>query len=203
MSRQTGVQLSIILDRLKESLNYEENQLFFSTAKCLPNICMIFKFILLQKTVTELKKFRDQWRKEDPLLPYLDDNILLKMKNFIAECVQISWRMVNQLPPIKITQANKVHGERFEEFFEMEEEEVTERASTVTIQLCLAGSNWLRGRRGACQRKGGYNSKIPNTYVRLKSWTPSFFFSTPVIKIIFANGQVLSDLMSFRSSLYS
>ena len=94
---------------------------------------MIFKFILLQKTVTELKKFRDQWRKEDPLLPYLDDNILLKMKNFIAECVQISWRMVNQLPPIKITQANKVHGERFEEFFEMEEEEVTERASTVTI----------------------------------------------------------------------
>lgn len=88
---------------------------------------------LEEKTVTELKKFRDQWRKEDPLLPYLDDNILLKMKNFIAECVQISWRMVNQLPPIKITQANKVHGERFEEFFEMEEEEVTERASTVTI----------------------------------------------------------------------
>ena len=133
MSRQTGVQLSIILDRLKESLNYKKNRLFFSTAKCLPNICMIFKFILLQKTLTELRKFRDQWRKEDPLLPYLDDNILLKMKNFIAECVQISWRMVNQLPPIKITQANKVHGERFEEFFEMEEEEVTERASTVTI----------------------------------------------------------------------
>ena len=133
MSRQTGVQLSIILDRLKESLNYEENRLFFSTAKCLPNICMIFKFILLQKTVTELKKFRDQWRKEDPLLPYLDDNILLKMKNFIAECVQISWRMVNQLPPLKIEPANKVRPRRFEEFFEKEEEELTEKVPTVTI----------------------------------------------------------------------
>ena len=99
----------------------------------MPNIFTIFKFILLQKTLTELKKFREQWRKEDPLLPYLDDDILLKMKNFIAECVQISWRMVNQLPPIKITQANNVYGERFEEFFEKEEEEVTERVPTMTI----------------------------------------------------------------------
>ena len=99
----------------------------------MPNIFTIFKFILLQKTLTELKKFREQWRKEDPLLPYLDDDILLKMKNFIAECVQISWRMVNQLPPIKIRQANNVYGERFEEFFEKEEEEVTERVPTMTI----------------------------------------------------------------------
>ena len=99
----------------------------------MPNIFTIFKFILLQKTLTELKKFREQWRKEDPLLPYLEDDILLKMKNFIAECVQISWRMVNQLPPIKIRQANNVYGERFEEFFEKEEEEVTERVPTMTI----------------------------------------------------------------------
>ena len=99
----------------------------------MPNIFAIFKFILLQKTLTELKKFREQWRKEDPLLPYLNDDILLKMKNFIAECVQISWRMVNQLPPIKIRQANNVYGERFEEFFEKEEEEVTERVPTMTI----------------------------------------------------------------------
>ena len=95
---------------------------------------MIFKFILLsQKTLAELKKFRDQWKKDDPLLPYLDDDILFKMKNFIAECVQISWRMVNQLPPIEIVQANKMHGERFEEFFEKEEEELKEKVPTMTI----------------------------------------------------------------------
>ena len=95
---------------------------------------MIFKFILLsQKTLAELKKFRDQWIKDDPLLPYLNDDILVKMKNFITECVQISWRMVNQLPPIKIVQANKMHGERFEEFFEKEEEELKEKVPTMTI----------------------------------------------------------------------
>ena len=98
------------------------------------NICTIFKFILLsQKTLSELKKIRGRWIKEDPLLPYLDDDILFKMKNFIAECVQISWRMVNQLPPIKIELANKVHPRRFEEFFEKEEEELTEKVPTVTI----------------------------------------------------------------------
>ena len=95
---------------------------------------MIFKFILLsQKTLAELKKFRDQWIKDDPMLPYLDDDILFKMKNFITECVQISWRMVNQLPPIKIVQANKMHDERFEEFFEKEEEELKEKVPTMTI----------------------------------------------------------------------
>ena len=95
---------------------------------------MIFKFILLsQKTLAELKKFRDQWIKDDPLLPYLNDDILVKMKNFITECVQISWRMVTQLPPIKIVQANKMHGERFEEFFEKEEEELKEKVPTMTI----------------------------------------------------------------------
>lgn len=94
---------------------------------------MIFKFILLsQKTFAELKKFRDQWIKDDPMLPYLDDDILFKMKNFITECVQISWRMVNQLPPIKILQANQMYGERFEEFFEIEKE-LKEKVPTMTI----------------------------------------------------------------------
>ena len=107
---------------------------FFLLAEWLPNICTIFKFILLsQKTLTELRKYREEWIKEDHLLPYLDDDILLKMKNFIAECVQISWRMVNQLPPIKIKLANKVRPKRFEEFFEKEEEELTEKVPTVTI----------------------------------------------------------------------
>ena len=107
---------------------------FFLLAEWLPNICTIFKFILLsQKTLTELRKYRDEWIKEDHLLPYLDDDILLKMKNFIAECVQISWRMVNQLPPLKIEPANKVRPRRFEEFFEKEEEELTEKVPTVTI----------------------------------------------------------------------
>ena len=111
-----------------------ENRFFFSTAEWLSNICTIFKFILLsQKTLSELKKFRGQWIKEDPLLPYLDDDILFKMKNFIAECVQISWRMVNQLPPIKIRLANEARGKRFEEFFEKEEEELTEGMPTMTI----------------------------------------------------------------------
>lgn len=117
----------------KESIKYQENR-FFSTAEWLSNICTIFKFILLsQKTLSELKKFRGQWIKEDPLLPHLDDDILFKMKNFIAECVQISWRMVNQLPPIKIRLANEVRGKRFEEFFEKEEEELTEGMPTVTV----------------------------------------------------------------------
>ena len=105
---------------------------------------MIFKFILLsQKTLAELKKFREQWKKDDPLLPYLDDDILSKMKNFIAECVQISWRMVNQLPPIKIVQANKMHGERFEEFFEKEEEELKEKVPTMTICVWPALTDYM------------------------------------------------------------
>lgn len=125
--------MSRILERLKESISYYENR-FFSSAEWLPNICTIFKFILLsQKTLTELRKFREEWVKEDPLLPHLDDDILCKMKNFITECVQISWRMVNQLPPMKITLANKVRGKKFEEFFEKEEEELKERVPTVTI----------------------------------------------------------------------
>ena len=34
---------------------------------------------------------------------------------------------------MKITLANEVHGKKFEEFFEKEEEELKERVSTVTI----------------------------------------------------------------------
>ncbi|PFX11723.1 hypothetical protein AWC38_SpisGene24447 [Stylophora pistillata] len=96
---------------------------------------------LEEKTLTELRTFREQWRKDDPSLPYLDDDILDKMKNFIAECVQISWRMVNQLPPLKIELANKVRSQRFEEFFEKEEEEITEEVPTMTICVWPALTN--------------------------------------------------------------
>ena len=95
---------------------------------------MIFKFILLsQKTISELRKRRESWRNENPLLPNLDDNVLFKMKNFITECVEVSWKMVNQLPAMKIALPNKEDGDRLEEFFEKEEEELTEGVPTVTI----------------------------------------------------------------------
>lgn len=98
------------------------------------NICPIFNFIFLsQKTLSELKIFRELWKKEDPLLPYLKDDILIKMKNFIAECVEVSWNMVNQLLPLKIRLPNEVHDKRLEELFEIEVEDFTEGMTTVTI----------------------------------------------------------------------
>lgn len=80
----------------------------------------------------ELKKHRDQWTKSEPWLPHLDDEIISKMKNYITECVRIAWRMVNLLPPLKIVQVNQVHGEKFNDFFEREEE-VKEKTPTITV----------------------------------------------------------------------
>ncbi len=85
--------------------------------------------------VIELKKYRDQWRKSEPWLPHLNDEMITKMKNYITDCVRIAWRMVNLLPPLKIVLVNQVHGEKFDEFFEREEPEVKE--STPTITVCV------------------------------------------------------------------
>jgi len=89
--------------------------------------------IFPQRTFRELKKKRDQWIKSDPWLPQLEDEILSKMKSFITDCVRIAWRMVNLLPPLKIMLANEVGGERFDDYFQTEKEEVKERTSTITL----------------------------------------------------------------------
>lgn len=83
----------------------------------------------------ELTKKRDQWMKSEPWLPQLDDKIILgsRMKSYITDCVRIAWRMVNLLPPLKIVLANQVHGERFEDFFQTEKEEVKEKTETITV----------------------------------------------------------------------
>ena len=41
--------------------------------------------------------------------------------------------MVNLLPPLKIVLTNQVHGKKFDEFFEKEEEEAKEKAKTTTV----------------------------------------------------------------------
>lgn len=86
-----------------------------------------------QRTFRELKKKRDQWTKSYPWLPQLEDEILSGMKSFITDCVRIAWRMVNLLPPLKIMLANEVDGEKFDDYFQTEKEEVKERTSTITL----------------------------------------------------------------------
>ncbi|PFX26812.1 uncharacterized protein LOC111328475 [Stylophora pistillata] len=88
---------------------------------------------LEEKTLKELKAQHRQWREHDPWLPYLDEDKLSKMKNFVTECVRLAWRMVNLLPPLKIVMIPDVQGEKFDEFFEKEEEEVKEGVPTMTV----------------------------------------------------------------------
>lgn len=82
-----------------------------------------------------MKKERDQWIKSEPWLPQLGDEILSRMKSFITDCVRIAWRMVNLLPPLKIMLTNEddLKGERFDDFFNTEKEEVKERTPTMTL----------------------------------------------------------------------
>ena len=59
--------------------------------------------------------------------------------------MRIAWRMVNLLPPLKIVLVSQVHGEKFNEFFEIEEEEVEEKASTIKVCIWPAVSDYLSG----------------------------------------------------------
>jgi len=93
----------------------------------------------------ELKKHHDQWRKSEPWLPLLEDGIISRMMSYITECVRIAWRMVNLLPPLKIVLVSQVHGERFNEFFEKEEEEVKEKTPTIKICIWPAVSDYTSG----------------------------------------------------------
>lgn len=81
----------------------------------------------------ELRKHRNQWSQNEPWLPYLDDSIIEKMKNYIRDCVRIAWRMVNLLPPLKIVLTTQVHGKRFDDCFQREEEESKEKTQTMTV----------------------------------------------------------------------
>ena len=85
--------------------------------------------------LNELRKSHDKWRKSEPWLPFLDDDKISKMMSYIMDCVRIAWRMVNLLPPLKIVLVNQVRGERFNNYFDKEEEEVKE--GTPTIKVCI------------------------------------------------------------------
>lgn len=50
--------------------------------------------------------------------------------------------MVNLLPPLKIVLVNQVHGERFNDFFDKEEEEVKEKTPTITVCIWPALSDY-------------------------------------------------------------
>jgi len=94
-----------------------------------------------QEVIKELKKRSDQWKKSEPWLPLLDDEIISKMTSYITECVRIAWRMVNLLPPLQIVSASKIRGEKFSELFEKEEEEVEENTPTLTVFIWPAVSD--------------------------------------------------------------
>lgn len=98
-----------------------------------------------QEVLKELKKHNDQWRKSEPWLPLLDDEIISKMTSYITDCVRIAWRMVNLLPPLKIVSVNQVHGEKFNEFFDKEEEEVKEKTPTIKVCIRPAVSDYISG----------------------------------------------------------
>lgn len=91
--------------------------------------------MFLQRMFRELKKKREQWIKSEPWLPQLEDEVLSRMKSFITDCVRITWRMVNLLPPLKIMLASEVARERFDDYFHTEKEEVKEK--TLTDTLCV------------------------------------------------------------------
>ena len=93
----------------------------------------------------ELKDCHDKWRKSEPWLPLLDDGIISRMKSYITECVRIAWRMVNLLPPLKIVLVNQAHGERFTEFFEIDEEKAEENTPTIKICVWPAVSDYNSG----------------------------------------------------------
>lgn len=80
---------------------------------------------------------RDQWKTENPLLPYLEDSILThtRIKNYIRECLRVAWRMVNLLPPLKIVTPDAVPGNAFDSFFEKEIDDNKENAHT--MQVCV------------------------------------------------------------------
>lgn len=98
-----------------------------------------------QEVLKELKKHNDQWRKSEPWLPLLDDEIISKMTSYITDCVRIAWRMVNLLPPLKIVSVNQVYGEKFNEFFDKEEEEVKEKTPTIKVCIRPAVSDYISG----------------------------------------------------------
>jgi len=96
--------------------------------------------------IKELKKRSDKWKKSEPWLPLLDDEIISKMKSYITECVRIAWRMVNLLPPLEIVPASEVCGEKFNEFFEKEGEEVEEKKPTIKVCIWPAVSDCITGK---------------------------------------------------------
>ena len=55
------------------------------------------------------------------------------MQNYVKECLRLSWRMVNLLPPLKIVTTDDVKGRPFDDFFEKEMEENKEKAQTVKV----------------------------------------------------------------------
>jgi len=91
----------------------------------------------------ELKNSHDMWRKSEPWLPLLDDDKISRMRSYIMECVRIAWRMVNLLPPLKIVLVNQVHGERFNDHFDKEEEEVKEGMPTIKVCIWPAVSDYI------------------------------------------------------------
>ena len=53
--------------------------------------------------------------------------------------------MVNLLPPLKIVLVSQVHGEKFNEFFDQEEEEVKEKTPTIKVCIWPAVSDYISG----------------------------------------------------------
>jgi len=90
---------------------------------------------LEENVMRELKIRSEQWRDLDPWLPYLDDNILgnSRVKNYIADCLRLAWRMVNLLPPLKIKKVDDVRDNELNNFFEKETEENKEKVQTMKV----------------------------------------------------------------------
>lgn len=82
-----------------------------------------------------MRELREFWAEHYPWLPYLDDNAMknLKVKNYIKDCVRISWRMVNLLPPLNIMTIDDLQDRAFDEFFDTDVEENKENAQTMKV----------------------------------------------------------------------
>lgn len=142
----------LIQRSMQQSLSTEMESVL-STESFKVNCCSVLKEMAVSCDLTdmekevlkELKKHNDQWRKSEPWLPLLDDEIISKMTSYITDCVRIAWRMVNLLPPLKIVSVNQVHGEKFNEFFDKEEEEVKEKTPTIKVCIRPAVSDYISG----------------------------------------------------------
>ena len=65
-------------------------------------MCCLF---VSSRVQTAKKEFKEQWKenvKKGGLIPSFDENLKRDLKGYIEHCTSFSWRILSQVPPLKI-----------------------------------------------------------------------------------------------------